>query len=87
VDGNEAAEDLLRQILMTTPLPVRRQIGQQVRGIAGELAEGAGSSRVGTATVDQAWILSTPEALRPDLPTQMERLGLVPAEFEDYLSA
>lgn len=87
MDWNEASEDLLHQILMTTPLPVRQQIERQVRGIAESLAEGAGKSRVGTSTVVQAWIQSTPEALRPELPRQMERLGLDPGEFEDQLTA
>ncbi|MFN7920718.1 MAG: hypothetical protein U0Q16_11510 [Bryobacteraceae bacterium] len=81
MDWNEAAEDLLHQILMTTPLPVREQISAQVRGIAESLAESDGKSRVGTNTVTQAWIQSTPEALRGELPRQMERLGIDPEEF------
>jgi hypothetical protein len=36
---------------------------------------------VGTNTVVHAWIESTPEALRSELPRQMERLGIDPAEF------
>jgi hypothetical protein len=87
VDWNEASEDLLHQILMTTPLPIRQQIEKQVRGIAESLAEGEGKSRVGTVTVVEAWIQSTPAALRSELPRQMERLGLDPGEFEDQLSA
>ena len=81
MDWNEAAEDLLHQILMTTPLPVREQIDRQVREIAESLAESEGQARIGTQTVVQAWIQSTPEALRPELPSQMERLGLDPEEY------
>lgn len=81
MDWNEAAEDLLHQVLMTTPLPVREQIDRQIRQIAESLAEGEGRSRVGTSIVAQAWIEATPEALRSELPRQMERLGLDPGEF------
>jgi len=81
MDWNEAAEDLLHQILMTTPLPVREQISGRIRQIAEGLAESDGRSRVGTNTVAQAWIEATPEALRSELPRQMERFGLDPAEF------
>jgi len=81
MDWNEAAEDLLHQVLMTTPLPVREQINRQVRMIAEAKAEAEGRQRVGTNTVVEAWIESTPEALRSELPRQMERLGLDPGEF------
>lgn len=81
MDWNEAAEDLLDQILMTTPLPVRQQIDQHVRQVAERLAGEEGKARVGTNTVVHAWIESTPEALRSELPRQMERLGLDPAEY------
>lgn len=81
MDWNEAAEDLLHQILMTTPLPVREQIDSQIRDVAESIAESEGRQRVGTNTVAQAWVQSTPEALRSELPRQMERLGLDPDEF------
>jgi len=81
MDWNEAAEDLLDQILMTTPLPVREQISRQVRELAERLADGDGKVRVGTQTVVQAWIEATPEALRSELPRQMERMGLDPDEY------
>jgi hypothetical protein len=81
MDWNEAAEDLLHQILMTTPLPVREQIDRRIRQVAESLAEAEGRQRVGTSTVAQAWVESTPEALRGELPRQMERLGLDPEEF------
>ncbi|MCC6536804.1 MAG: PCP reductase family protein [Bryobacterales bacterium] len=85
MDWNEAAEELLDQILMTTPLPVREQISARVRERAESIAEEEGKARVGTNTVVAAWVDSTPEALRSELPRQMERLGLDPAEygFED----
>ncbi len=81
MDWNEAAEDLLHQILMQTPLPVREQISARVRETAESIADNEGKSRVGTGTVVQAWIDSTPEALRSELPRQMERLGLDPYEY------
>jgi hypothetical protein len=81
MDWNEAAEDLLHQILMTTPLPVREQIDAQIRQIAEGMAEGEGKQRVGVNTVVAAWVQSTPEALRGELPRQMERLGLDPDEY------
>jgi hypothetical protein len=82
MDWNDAAEDLLDQILMTTPLPVREQIASRIRAMAEDAAESEGKSRVNTNTVVEAWIQSTPEALRTELPRQMERLGLDPHEFE-----
>jgi hypothetical protein len=85
MDWNEAAEDLLHQILMTTPLPVREQIDRQVRDVAESLAAGDGKQRIGVNTVVEAWIRSTPEALRGELPRQMERLGLDPSEYGHWL--
>jgi hypothetical protein len=85
MDWNDAAEDLLHQILMTTPLPVRQQIEGQVRLQAESIAEDEGRSRINTNTVVEAWIRSTPEALRSELPRQMERLGLDPEEYSALL--
>ncbi|MBM3813811.1 MAG: hypothetical protein FJW20_19460 [Acidimicrobiia bacterium] len=85
MDWNEAAQDLLHQILMTTPLPVRQQIEGQIRQVADGIADGEGKSRVGVNTVVEAWIKTTPEALRGELPRQMERLGLDPDEFTGLL--
>lgn len=85
MDWNEAAEDLLHQILMTTPLPVRQQIEGQVREIAESIADGEGKARINTTTVVEAWIKATPEALRGELPRQMERLGLDPDEYSALL--
>lgn len=85
MDWNDAAEDLLHQILMTTPLPVRQQIEGQVRAQAETIAENEGKLRVNTNLVVEAWIKSTPEALRGELPRQMERLGLDPDEYSALL--
>jgi len=85
MDWNDAAEDLLHQVLMTTPLPVRQQIERQIREVAEAIAENEGKSRVNTNVVVEAWIQSTPEALRSELPRQMERLGLDPEEYEALL--
>jgi hypothetical protein len=85
MDWNDAAEDLLHQVLMTTPLPVREQINRQVRQVAESLAEEEGKQRINTNIVVEAWIRSTPEALRSELPRQMERLGLDPYEYSALL--
>jgi hypothetical protein len=85
MDWNDAAEDLLHQILMTTPLPVRQQIESQVRQLAESIADNEGRARINTNTVVEAWIGSTPEALRGELPRQMERLGLDPDEYASLL--
>ena len=85
MNWNEAAEDLLHQILMTTPLPVRQQIEGQIRQVAEGIAEGESKQRVGVNTVVEAWVQSTPEALRGELPRQMERLGLDPDEYAGLL--
>jgi hypothetical protein len=85
MDWNDAAEDLLHQILMTTPLPVRQQIESQVRQLAESIADNEGRARINTNTVVEAWIGSTSEALRGELPRQMERLGLDPDEYASLL--
>jgi hypothetical protein len=41
---------------------------------------------VGVETVIAAWVAGVPEAIRPDLPRQMERFGLDPAEYAHLLS-
>jgi hypothetical protein len=85
MNWNDAAEDLLHQILMTTPLPVRQQIEGQIRQVAEGIAEGESKQRVGVNTVVEAWVQTTPEALRGELPRQMERLGLDPDEYAGLL--
>jgi hypothetical protein len=85
MDWNDAAEQLLDQILMTTPLPIREQIESHVRELAEMAADIEGRSRVNTNQVVVGWIQATPEALRGELPKQMERLGLDPEEFTGFL--
>ena len=85
MNWNDAAEDLLQQILAQTPRPVREAAETQLRGRAEGLAEDDGKSRVGVETVIAAWVADTPEAVRPDLPRQMERFGLDPGEYAHLL--
>jgi hypothetical protein len=85
MNWNDAAEDLLQQILAQTPRPVREAAEAQLRGSAERLAEDDGKSRVGVETVIAAWVANTPEAVRSDLPRQMERFGLDPAEYAHLL--
>jgi hypothetical protein len=85
MNWNDAAEDLLNNILAQTPRPVREQAEAELRGAAEQMAEDEGKNRVGVETVIAAWIASTPEAIRPDLPRQMERFGLDPAEYGHLL--
>jgi hypothetical protein len=85
MNWNDAAEDLLQQILLQTPRPVREEAEAQLRGSAERLAEDDGKNRVGVETVIAAWIANTPETVRSDLPRQMERFGLDPAEYGHLL--
>jgi hypothetical protein len=85
MNWNDAAEDMLQQILAQTPRPVREAAETQLRGSAERLAEDDGKNRVGVETVIAAWVADTPEAVRPDLPRQMERCGLDPAEYAHLL--
>jgi hypothetical protein len=85
MNWNDAAEDLLQQILAQTPRPVRDAAETQLRASAENLAEDDGKNRVGVETVVAAWVATTPEAVRPDLPRQMERFGLDPAEYGHLL--
>jgi len=85
MNWNDAAEDLLQAILAQTPRPVREAAETQLRDAAERLAEDEGKSRVGVETVIAAWVANTPEAIRPDLPRQMERFGLDPTEYAHLL--
>jgi hypothetical protein len=85
MNWNDAAEDLLNQVLAQTPRPVREQTEAQLRGMAEALAEEDGKNRVGVETVIVAWVRSTPATLRVDLPRQMERFGLDPGEYTHLL--
>lgn len=86
MNWNDAAEDFLNSVLAQTPRPVRESIEAQLRGLAESLAEEDGKNRVGVETVIAAWVRSTPEALRSDLPRQMERFGLDPDEYAHLLT-
>ena len=85
MNWNDAAEDFLNQVLAQTPRPVREQTEAQLRSIAEGLAEDDGKQRVGVETVITAWVRQTPEAIRSDLPRQMERFGLDPDEYRYLL--
>ena len=85
MNWNDAAEDLLGQILVQTPRPVRDDTEARLRETAESLAEQDGKQRVGVETLIAAWIANTPEAIRPDLPRQMERFGLDPDEYRFLL--
>lgn len=85
MNWNDAAEDLVAQILAQTPYPVRDQTESQLRGAAEAMAEADGKNRVGVETVIAAWVRSTPEALRPDLPRLMDRFGLDADEYRHLL--
>lgn len=85
MNWNDAAEDFLNQVLRETPHPIRDDTESKLRGLSEALAEVDGKNRVGVETVIQAWVKNTPEALRVDLPRQMERFGLDPDEYAHLL--
>jgi hypothetical protein len=85
MNWNDAAEDFLAQVLAHTPRPMREAADAQLRGEAEALAQEEGRNRVGVETVIAAWIRTTPETLRPDLPRQLERMGLDPEEYRHLL--
>ena len=85
MNWNDAAEDLLQQIVAQTPRPVREAAEAQLLETAERLAEEDGKNRGGVETVIAAWGANTPETIRPDLPRQMERFGLDPSEYEHLL--
>jgi short-subunit dehydrogenase len=85
MNWNDAAEDLLNSIVAETPRPVREATQENLHGLAEALAEEDGKNRVGVETVIAAWVRSTPETLRPDLPRLMEKFGLDPDEYRHLL--
>jgi len=85
MNWNDAAEDFLNQVLAQTPRPVREATEAELRGAAEAMATEDGRNRVGVETVIAAWVRNTPEAIRPDLPRQMERMGLDPDEYRHLL--
>lgn len=86
MNWNDAADDFLQSILARTPRPIRDETEANLRRMAESLAEEEGKSRVNVETVIAAWVKSTPETIRPDLPRQMEALGLDPEEYSWLLS-
>jgi hypothetical protein len=64
---------------------VRDQTGIDLRAASESLAEEEGKNRVGVETVIAAWVRLTPEALRAELPLQMERFGLDAEEYRHLL--
>ena len=85
MNWNDAAEDLLHQVLGQTPYPVRDATAAQLRGVAEAMADDEGKQRVGVETVILAWVRCTPEALRPDLPRLMDKFGLDPSDYRHLL--
>ena len=85
LNWNDATEDLLNQILQQTPRPEREGTENKIRTRAEQLAADEGASRVGVETLIQAWVETIPEALREDVPRQMEKLGLDPEEYQHLL--
>jgi len=85
MNWNDAAEDLLNQVLSQTPRPVREATEVELRGTAEGMAEEDGKNRVGVETVIAAWVRITPETLRADLPRQMENFGLDSSEYRHLL--
>jgi hypothetical protein len=84
MNWNDAAEDLLLQVLGRTPRPTRDQAERDIRQTAEQIAGEQGSSRVGVNTVVEAWVRSTPEPLRDLIPQTMSDIGLDPHDY-DYL--
>lgn len=85
MNWNDAAEDFLNQLLSQTPRPVREATERELRSTAQAIAEEDDKQRVNVETVIAAWVRNTPEALRPDLPRQMERFGLDPEDYRALL--
>jgi hypothetical protein len=85
MNWNDAAEDFLNLVVAQTPRPVRETTEAELRALAESMAEEDGKNRVGVETVIAAWVRSTPETLRADLPRQMERYGLDPEDYRSLL--
>jgi hypothetical protein len=85
MNWNDAAEDFLNLVVAQTPRPIRETTAAELRALAESMAEEDGKNRVGVETVIAAWVRSTPETLRADLPRQMERYGLDPEDYRSLL--
>ena len=86
MNWNDAAEDFLSQVLAQTPRPTRDARESEIRSAAEQIASDQDIRRVGVESVIAAWVQTTPETLREDLPRQMERFGLDPEEYSHLLS-
>ena len=86
MNWNDAAEDLLGNILSQMPLPMRGAAQERIRSAAEQIAEEAGSSRVGVETVVEAWVKTTEEPMRSDIPRLMDKFGLDPSDYERLFS-
>ena len=86
MNWNDAADDLLREILQRTPRPTRDEAEAQIRQSAESYAEDNGLNRVGVQSVIAAYILVTPETLRSELPRQLDALGLDESDYGHLLS-
>lgn len=87
MNWNDAAEDLLQQILQSTPRPERERAQARLHEAAEAYAEENGLNRVGVQSVIAAYIQITPEALRSELPHQLEALGLDQSDYRHLLDA
>ena len=63
MNWNDAAEDLLNQVLAQTPRPVRDATEAQLRGTAEAIAEEDGKNRVGVETVIAAWVTHSSQTI------------------------
>ena len=86
MNWNDAAEDLLHQILQQTPRPVRDATEAKLRETAERRAGDDGLNRVGVQTVIAAYIEITPETLRSELPHRLDLLGLDSSDYEHLLA-
>ena len=86
MNWNDAADDLLHEILQRTPRPAREAAEAQIRQTAEGYAEDNGLNRVGVQSVIAAYIQVTPETLRSELPRQLEALGLDESDYGHLLS-
>ncbi len=85
MNWNDAADDFVNSVLAETPRPDREATESNLRGLAEAMAEEDGKNRVGVETVIAAWVRSTPQTLRPDLPRLMEKFGLDVDEYRHLL--
>ena len=85
MNWNDAAEDLLHEILQRTPRPMREAAEAQMRQAAEGCAEDNSLNRVGVQSVIAAYIQVTPEALRSELPRQLQALGLDGSDYGPLL--